>query len=30
MILWLAGEIFFQVSLLMVTIWHDQAWLVWW
>src|SRR6185503_1972510 len=27
---WLAGEIFFQVSLLIVTIWLDQAWLVWW
>src|SRR3954470_16760735 len=27
---WLAGGIFFQVSLLMVTIWLDHAWLVWW
>src|SRR5204863_2407519 len=27
---WLAGAIFFQVSLLMVTICDDQAWLVAW
>ena len=30
MIFWCAGEIFFQVSLLIVTICDDQAWLVWW
>src|SRR5262245_46956647 len=30
MIFWLAAEIFLNVSLLIVTIWHDQAWLVRW
>src|SRR6185436_17800477 len=30
MTFWLAGEIFFQVSLLIVTISDDQAWLVAW
>src|SRR5215475_2472212 len=30
MTFWLSGEIFLNVSLLMVTIWQDQAWLVWW